>query len=153
MRMLQTSNNAAPPRAAGGSRAAAKRQARRRSSEGALFALPLAKSVTEREGERFTCHAADKRQAVQYWLLFCSKRRSTFGGRFCSRLLPEHFGVRRFVPLRRSPKCWYCPLAQKQSRNELPTDYGTKTGRKPTVKFRRTGELTIRKADRQNSAE
>ena len=87
-----------------------------------------AKSVTEREGERFTCHAAGKRQAVQYWLLFCSERRSTFGGRFCSRLLPEHFGVRRFVPHLRSPKCWYCPLAQK---SKAGMSSQLTTGRKP----------------------
>ena len=46
---------------AAGLQAAAMLQARRRSSEGALFALPLAKSVTEREGVRFNCHAAGGR--------------------------------------------------------------------------------------------
>ena len=42
-----------------GQRAAAMLQARRRSSEGALFALPLAKSVTERVGERDKWRSAD----------------------------------------------------------------------------------------------
>ena len=42
-----------------GRRAAAMLQARRRSSEGALFALPLAKSVTERAGGRDKWRSAD----------------------------------------------------------------------------------------------
>ena len=58
----------------------------------------------------------------------------------------------RFVPHHRSPNCWYCPLAQNQCRNELPTDYGTKTKRKPTSRFRSPGALLPRNADRQASA-
>ena len=67
-------------------------------------------------------------------------------------LLATDAGVRRCLPCCRSPKCWYCPLAQKQSRNELSTDYGTKTRRKPKLMFRSSGVRLQRLADRQFSA-
>ncbi len=55
------------------------------------------------------------------------------------------------------PRCCsqlFCQLSLSQSkgRNELPTDYGTKTRRKPKPTLRSPGVSPPRKADRQNHA-
>ena len=63
---------------------------------------------------------------------------------FCCRSVTQHYGARPFVPHCRSPQCCNITLAQKQSRNEQPTDYGTKTRRKPTLLNRLPGAKVLR---------